>query len=479
MKCSQIDLATGTLEFFVVNRSKQRGCWLPSHTVDASTFVIHRHLRIQPLRQIRQQEMKEQEEKRRKEEEKKRKEEAIAKEAASRLATQKALKQAASLKKIDSTIKAIQKLHEIQVQQLMKECNEKGLSVVPTDVIKPWRDKHLSQMQGVLEAEKSTVYDIKQLTEKLCQAESQGTKAYVNEMQKKKKKKKKMNSSTKVKTVLPTKVFSPTSPPNQNLLLKQKLDRQKLEQQIKQRQMEQQIERAQLQQQLEHKQLLERQKLKHELERQQQLQQQLNVHGQQHLNVHGQQQLNVHGQQQLQQQLQLQQHNHQAINLAQSSLNSIQDPFNSSQFQEIPPSGFHHSGLNTYDQVSIAPSQVPQGISQQHQHQIHGAPNVYPQYGLNNSNMPYVSNAFPANERTTPAQHSVLMSHHSLDRGTNGAQNGFVLPQCTAANVRNGYAHIAPRTGKERRENTQSSSSVTLYDISLAKKDYLNQTPFG
>lgn len=172
VKTSQIDVRTGTIEYFVVQRSKQRGCWLSSDIVEGSTFVIHRNARIQRLREKRYEEMRAREEKAR-----------LMREAILRQkriedsAKSKALTQFAS----DCDIRSILKIHENEVKRLMKECKEKGMTMVPTAMIKPWRDKHFNQMREVLKRKKIEIHDVTSLSSKLSDAEVAGTNAYIRE----------------------------------------------------------------------------------------------------------------------------------------------------------------------------------------------------------------------------------------------------------------------------------------------------------
>ena len=185
VKCSQVDLANGALEYFVVNRGKHRGCWLSSDAVDASTFIIHQHEKISVKRERRIQEMKEEEEKRLREEAAA---EAAALKRAAREREEKAAAQKrteAAHKRTEAALKAILKRHEIKIQVLMKECKDKGLTMVPTKLVKPWRDQHFSEMRKAIEKEKLTKFDPKTLPGRLAKAEADGTKAYISELQSK------------------------------------------------------------------------------------------------------------------------------------------------------------------------------------------------------------------------------------------------------------------------------------------------------
>ncbi len=195
-----------------------------------------------------------------------------------------------SEKKIDENITTIQKLHEIQVQKLMMECSSKGLSAVPADVVKPWRDKHFAQMLLVLKAENnSTLYDNDALGAKLCQAEADAIKAYTRELEKNRvggqSQNQMMGGTTKLSPIkndmnISSKANgldqrSPLPLDQQQLALKQLLDRQELEQLISQQQLQQALEHKNLRQELEHQQARERQMLQQRLEQQQLEQQQL------------------------------------------------------------------------------------------------------------------------------------------------------------------------------------------------------------
>ena len=173
VKCAQIDIRTGTMEYFVIHRTKQRGCWLSSDIVEGSTFVLHKTSRIQKLREKRIQKLRYEEESRRLRAKKKRDE-------ARRKAARKINKKESSPRSdIDSALSFILKNHEEKVKQLMKECKENGLSVVPTSIIKPWRDKHFVQMQSVTNSANKAIYDDNYLSNRISQAELDGTNAYI------------------------------------------------------------------------------------------------------------------------------------------------------------------------------------------------------------------------------------------------------------------------------------------------------------
>lgn len=48
--CSHRDAATGMIEYFVVNSSKNRGCWLPEDAIDLQSFVLMKRDRIEQAR---------------------------------------------------------------------------------------------------------------------------------------------------------------------------------------------------------------------------------------------------------------------------------------------------------------------------------------------------------------------------------------------------------------------------------------------
>ena len=173
MKTSQIDLRTGTIDYFVVQRNKQRGCWLSSDIVEGSTFVIHRNARIQILRERRYEELRVKDEKAR-----------LMQEANLRRKKNDDSAKTKSLIQIaaDCDVRSILKDHEDEVKRLMKECKEKGMAMVPNTMIKPWRDKHFAQMREVLKRKKIEITNVTSLSSKLSDAEAAGTNAYIREV---------------------------------------------------------------------------------------------------------------------------------------------------------------------------------------------------------------------------------------------------------------------------------------------------------
>ena len=146
VRCSQIDLATGSLEYFVVSQAKNRGCWLSSEELDLSTFILHRSARIQSYRDNRDKQLKE------------------------------------INARVDKDFNRILKQHEDQIVKLMKTCTGKGFSMIPTELIQPCREKHFSEMKNVLKLENCITLGDKVLYEKIFAAEAKGTKAYIQSL---------------------------------------------------------------------------------------------------------------------------------------------------------------------------------------------------------------------------------------------------------------------------------------------------------
>jgi len=217
VKCSHIDRATGSLDYFVVNRGKHRGCWLSSKTVDASTFVVHRNTRVLENRDKRQKLIAVRDEMRKKQEAAEMEalaqkaaaaareiaaqnaaaaKEAAAKKAAARkaAAAKKAAAVRATRKKVegkhlsresvDAKMNPILLRHELKVKSLMRLCREKRLSVVPTHLLQPLRETHFAELRQACKVNQISFYDAKQISGKLTQAELDGTRTYVEEIRK-------------------------------------------------------------------------------------------------------------------------------------------------------------------------------------------------------------------------------------------------------------------------------------------------------
>jgi len=50
ISCSRRDLSSGELEYFILHKSKNRGCWVPFSKVDASVFILERERRADKFR---------------------------------------------------------------------------------------------------------------------------------------------------------------------------------------------------------------------------------------------------------------------------------------------------------------------------------------------------------------------------------------------------------------------------------------------
>ena len=167
VRCSQVDLKTGELEHFVINRGKNRGCWLQHDAVEISTFVSHQFARRKVQRDKRLKE----------ENERRMKEKGIVAQNEQKIARE------TSQKRFDLVMSDISQRHGHKIMALMKQCKRQGLSTVPTNLIQPWRDKHFQEMCKTAKRENGwKKHDNVYLSTKLCEAEVNGRDIYVEEL---------------------------------------------------------------------------------------------------------------------------------------------------------------------------------------------------------------------------------------------------------------------------------------------------------
>ena len=123
IKCSHIDPATGMVECFVVNKTKNRGCWMAEDSVDQSALILDRVTRMEKkqnaFKQALAKKMKEHAEERRKK------------------------KAEVERKRLEETKKRSDK----ETKRLLKESAARGLPSVPPDVMNPIRMRHMSEMK--------------------------------------------------------------------------------------------------------------------------------------------------------------------------------------------------------------------------------------------------------------------------------------------------------------------------------------------
>ena len=241
IKCSHIDPATGMVECFVVNKTKNRGCWMAEDSVDQSALILDRVSRMEKkqdaFKQALAKKVKEHAEERRKkkaEVERKRLEEAKKRSDATTARKAQISGVTASLEKNkttteESAMEKKQRLafqnaienHQKETKRLLKESAARGLPSVPPDVMNPIRMRHMAEMKTANDALRrigAKCLQDNELTGKLQQAETVGTEMYIKEAKEEAKAKakalpkKENKKSTGNKTVTATKGMAKSAP---------------------------------------------------------------------------------------------------------------------------------------------------------------------------------------------------------------------------------------------------------------------------
>ncbi len=204
IKCSHIDPATGMVECFVVNKTKNRGCWMAEDSVDQSALILDRVTRIEKKQNAFKQALakkvkehaeelrkkKAEDERKRIEEEKKRSDATEARKAKiSEVSTSPAkskntTEESAVEKKQRMLFQNAIENHQKETKRLLKESAARGLPSVPPDVMNPIRMRHMAEMKAANDALRragAKCLQDNELTGKLQQAETVGTEMYIKE----------------------------------------------------------------------------------------------------------------------------------------------------------------------------------------------------------------------------------------------------------------------------------------------------------